>query len=93
MVNKTASEGKCGKIGYPAVERLIETEDFKDINEAFESAYEELIIIKKRKKGLKTQRDSKRIMRALELTMELLRELLAIKYRIIEEKKAKQPDL
>lgn len=80
---------KYGKIGYPAVEKLIETEDFKDINEAFEAAYEELIIIQKRKKGLKTQRDSKRIMRALELTMELLRELLAIKYRIIEEKKAK----
>lgn len=85
---------KYGQAGYPAVEKLIDTEDFNELNAAFESAYGELLDITKRKKGLKTQKEAKKAMRSLELTMELLRELLAIKYRLQETaaKKAKGRD-
>ena len=78
-------QAKYGQSGYPAVEKLIDTEDFSDLNDAFEVAYAELFDLSKRKKGMKTQRDTKKAMRSLELTMDLLRELLAIKYRLQEE--------
>ena len=80
-------EKKYGQAGYPAIEKLIDTEDFEEVNSAFEVAYAELLDISKKKKGLKTQRDAKKAMHSLELTMELLRELLAIKYRLQEQAK------
>lgn len=88
MSNRTKSHDNArryGQAGYPTVEKLIDTEDFDAINLAFEDAYAELHDISKRKKGLRTKRDVKRAMRALELTLELFRELLAIKYRLQEE--------
>jgi hypothetical protein len=85
MTKPTHGSNRYGQSGYPAVEKLIDTEDFTELNAAFEAAYADLFDISKRKKGLKTQRDAKKAMRSLELTMELLRELLAIKYRIQEE--------
>jgi predicted DNA-binding WGR domain protein len=74
-----------GRAGYPAVEKLIDTEDFDEINAAFEEAYTELFEMSKRKKGLKTQREARKAMKSLELTLDLLRELLAIKYKLQEE--------
>ena len=87
MPKKSQQEAqpKYGQAGYPMVEKLIDTEEFDEINEAFEAAYAELYDISKKKKGFKTQRDAKRAMRALELSLELFRELLAIKYRLQEE--------
>ena len=76
---------RYGQTGYPYVEKLIETEQFDDINRAFENAYADLYEISRRKKGFKTKKDVKKAMRALELTMDILRELLAIKYRLQEE--------
>lgn len=81
---------KYGQAGYPNVERLVDTEDFDEINEAFELAYADLHEISKKKKGFKTQRDIKRAMRALELTLGLFGELLAIKYKLQEEFAKKQ---
>ncbi len=78
-------EQKYGSAGYPVVERLIDTEDFNSINGAFERGYGELYELSRRKRSFKTQKDVKRAMRALELTLELFRELLAIKYRLQEE--------
>ena len=89
MTKPTSENSLYGQSGYPAVEKLIDTEDFTELNTTFEVAYGELMELSKRKKGLKTQRDAKRAMRSLELTMELLRELLAIKYRIQEEAEGK----
>ncbi|HPQ81301.1 MAG TPA: hypothetical protein PLZ86_06205 [bacterium] len=91
MTKPSTEKNRYGQSGYPAVEKLIDTEDFTELNSAFESAYGELMEISKRRKGLKTQRDAKRAMRSLELTMELLRELLAIKYRLQEEAEKKSP--
>lgn len=89
MTKPMSENSRYGQSGYPAVEKLIDTEDFTELNTVFEVAYGELMELSKRKKGLKTQRDAKRAMRSLELTMELLRELLAIKYRIQEEAEGK----
>jgi uncharacterized protein (DUF2267 family) len=79
------AEAQYGQAGYPAVERLIDTENFDDLNETFEAAYAELFQISKKRKGLKSRREAKKAMRALELTLDLFRELLAIKYRLQQE--------
>jgi hypothetical protein len=88
MVNSSRSQksqSPYGQAGYPAIEKLIDTEEFDDLNYAFEAAYAELFEISKKKKGLKTRREAKEAMRALELTLDLFRDLLAIKYRLQEE--------
>ncbi len=68
--------------GYPEIERLIDTEDFSDVNKQFQDAYDKLEEIAKHKRGLKKSREAKKAMKAIELTMELFRELLTIKYRL-----------
>jgi hypothetical protein len=75
---------KVVSAGYPAVERLIDTEDFTEINEAFGKAYEELEEIARKKRGLKKGRDAKKAARAIENVMALFKELLEIKYKIQE---------
>lgn len=85
MKNPPSQSQQYGQAGYPAIERLIDTEDFNEINTAFESAYGELMELSKRKKGLGTQKDAKKAMKSLELTLDLFRELLAIKYKLQEQ--------
>ena len=85
MAKRSAPDSQYGQAGYPAIEKLIDTEDFNELNAAFEVAYSDLMEISKSKKGLKTQKDAKKIMKSLELTLDLLRELLAIKYRLQEQ--------
>ena len=70
--------------GYPAVEKLIESEDFIEINKVFEKAYAELEELGKKKRGLKKGRDAKKAMLAIEHVMDLFKELLEIKYRLQE---------
>ncbi len=92
MPNKQKRPAKAPKppsAGYPEIEELIETEDFSEVNEKFQEAYNELEQISKKKKGLKKSKDSKQAMKAIELVMELFRELLTIKYRL--EELAKKP--
>jgi hypothetical protein len=93
MPKGNASENdKYGQTGYPAVEKLIDTENFDVVNGAFEDAYAALAEISKKKKGMKTQRDVKRAMKSLELTMDLFRELLSIKFRLQEEAAAREKE-
>ena len=47
------------------MEKLIDTENFDEVNGAFEDAYAQLAVIAKKKGGMKTQRDVKRAMKAL----------------------------
>lgn len=80
--------------GYPEIEHLIDTEDFAEINEIFKGAYEKLDEEAKHKRGLKKSRDARKAMKAVELVMDLFRELLTIKYRlqdIIAAQQAKNP--
>lgn len=76
--------------GYPAIEDLLDSEDFKGTNAAFEAAYRELEGIAKVKRGLKKSREAKKAMAAIELIMSLFKELLEIKYKIAQMLKRSQ---
>jgi hypothetical protein len=67
---------------FPEIEKLIESEDFDRINKSFTAAYEELEKLGKSKGGLGKSRDAKKAMRAIERVMDLLRELLKVKFQI-----------
>ncbi len=75
-------KGKKVTAGYPAIEALIDSEDFSLVNETFEAAYGELAEESKIKRGLRKSREAKKAMHAIELVMALLKELLEIKYKI-----------
>ena len=77
--------------GYPEIEHLVDTEDFDEVNEKFQEAYNELEAVAKQKRGLKKSREAKKAMKAIDLTMDLFRELLTIKYRLQEIVAAKEP--
>lgn len=72
-------------LGYPHVEKLIDSEDFNEVNRSFQKAYADLEKVSKAKGGLGKGREAKKAMRALEKCSELLKELLQIKYRLAEE--------
>lgn len=82
MVEKNGK--KVLSAGYPAVEKLIDSEDFTQINKAFEEAYAKLGEINRKKKGLKKGRDAQKAMQAIEHVMDLFKELLEVKYRLQE---------
>lgn len=69
---------------YPEITRLLETEDFEKVNQDFTKAYESLEKVSK-SKGLGKSSDAKRGMRAIERVMDLLRDLLRIKYQMGEK--------
>lgn len=79
--------------GYPEIEHLIDTEDFSEVNKQFQEAYDKLEEVAKHKRGLKKSREAKKAMKAIELTMDLFRELLTIKYRLqdMAQKQSKTP--
>ena len=70
-----------------AIEQLIDSEDFTDVNEEFERAYNELDEIARKKSGIGKGKDAKKAMKSLELVMDLLRDLLAVKYKLQENAK------
>lgn len=72
-------------LGYPHVEKLIDSEDFDRVNADFKKAYNELERQASDKGGMKTRKESKKGMHAIEKVSELLKELLQIKYRLKEE--------
>ncbi len=72
-------------LGYPHVEKLIDSEDFNQVNRIFKEAYEGLDKISKEKGGLRKSKEAKKAMQALEKASELLKELLKMKYRLQEE--------
>ncbi len=75
--------------GYPRIEKLIETENFDEVNKSFGAAYEELNKIAKAKRGLGQGKSAKKAMRSFELTMDLFKELLKLKYQIMDAGKEK----
>ncbi|MBI4126608.1 MAG: hypothetical protein HY465_03860 [Deltaproteobacteria bacterium] len=73
-----------GMTGYPEIERLIESEQFDDVNQVFAATHEELSKVATKKGGFKKSGEAKKAMRAIELVMQLFRELLTIKYQLKE---------
>ncbi len=68
---------------YPAIEKLIDSEDFDAINKNFGTAYEGLEKLAKQK-GLGSASDARKAMLALEKAMDLMAYLLKLKYQYLE---------
>ncbi|MBU4485230.1 hypothetical protein KKA47_07420 [bacterium] len=81
-------------IGYPKMEKLLDTEDFEKFNEIFGHVYDELSVVAKKKRGLKKGRDATKAMKSIDLMIKLVEELLQLKYKIstwwAEKQKEKQ---
>ncbi len=69
---------------FPEIERLLETEDFDKINKTLTTTYEELEKAMKGRGGIGKSRDAKKAMRAIERVMDLLKELLKVKYQLMD---------
>jgi hypothetical protein len=69
--------------GYPHIEALLESEDFATVNKSFADAYQ--LLEKKAQdkgQGLAGRKKIKQAMQAYELTVELIRQLVALKYEM-----------
>lgn len=80
------------KQGYPHIEKLIETEDFDAVNQSISSEYKSLsAILDDKTAGLKKHKEARKAMKAYELTTDLLKELLKLKFAMLgDEKKSKK---
>ena len=84
MSEKTKANTKAD-LGYPQIEKLLETENFEQINKSFAESYEKLEKIKSdRSGGLKKQKAAQKAMKAYEISTQLINELLQIKYQIVK---------
>ncbi|PIR20311.1 MAG: hypothetical protein COV45_07110 [Deltaproteobacteria bacterium CG11_big_fil_rev_8_21_14_0_20_47_16] len=80
LETRKGPQGDKLSAGYPAVEDLLDSENFESINKAFGEAYEQLAEIIKKKKGLKNVKEAKAAQKAIDIVMEAFKELLAVKY-------------
>lgn len=85
---EAATEGPLAS--YPEIEKLIDSENFDTVNKNFSKAYEALDKISREAGGLKKSKEAKRAMKSIERVMDLLRELLKLKYQLIEAQKQKK---
>ncbi|MBI4412426.1 MAG: hypothetical protein HY541_08085 [Deltaproteobacteria bacterium] len=91
MKEKAVSTMGAGKVplGYPTIEKLIETEDFSKVNQTVSACYDKLEkMLKGKSGGLSRQKGVRAALKAYDLTIDLLRDLLKIKYDIIKQKQA-----
>ncbi|OGQ21548.1 MAG: hypothetical protein A3I05_03345 [Deltaproteobacteria bacterium RIFCSPLOWO2_02_FULL_44_10] len=87
---KRSSSPSAESLGYPEIEALLDSENFNELNDVFSKVHDALDDISRKKRGLKKGRDAQKVMTALEMTMELFRELLSIKYTLQEKSKNKK---
>ena len=72
-------------IGYPVIEKLIETEDFKKVNKTISASYDALERMQKQKTGgLRKQKTIRQALKAYDLTIDLIRDLLKAKHEMIQ---------
>lgn len=84
---------KQAGLGYPLIEKLLETEDFDRINKSFSETYKKLEkIFQDNSQGLKRQKEARNAMTAYEYTTGLIRELLKVKYEILEQQKSQSKE-
>lgn len=77
---------------YPRIEALLDTEDFEPVNKSFTAAYGELEKIARQKAGLGKSKLAKKAMKAYQLVMDLLKELLKLKYQMMEAAKKQESE-
>ncbi len=81
---KKPSQPATSSMGYPRVEKLIDSEDFAETNQVFEETYKALEKEGRSKTGLKKGKEATRAKKAIERVTQLFRELLEVKYRLQE---------
>ncbi len=92
MADKQASKkSSTEKLGYPIMEGLIETEDFTKVNATMSACYDLLERQLKQKGGLAKQKKIRQSLQAYDLTIDLIRFLLKMKYDMAA-KEAKTKD-
>lgn len=71
---------------YPLIEKVIETEDFGEYSTSFNENYEALERLTSQKNlGVSKQNKARKIMKAYDLTVDLIRELLALKQDMVQK--------
>lgn len=90
MATKNNAAKKPDSLGYPLIEDLLENENFGRINKSFADGFNRLqTIFTDSSAGLKKQKEARKAMEAYELTTGLIRELLGLKYQIVEQQAKK----
>ncbi len=84
MATSSKNEESDSMVGYPRIERLIDTEEFDVVNKSFAASYGELEKVARQKAGLGKAKQAKKAMKSYELVMDLLKELLKLKYQMQE---------
>lgn len=80
-------------LGYPVIEKLIESEDFKTVNQSISNSYDTLErMLKNKAGGLKKQKAIRQALKAFDLTIDLIRTLLKTKYDMIADHNKKTPN-
>lgn len=78
-------------IGYPAIEALIQTGDFRLLNASFHEMYDKLEHVSITSKGFAKIGQAKKALDALELSVDLLRQLLQLKHQMASGRVASAP--
>ncbi len=82
------SQAEKTSLGYDHIEKLIETENFTNLNKSFAEAYHKLeLMFGDVAGGVKKQKEAEKAMKAYELTTDLLNYLLAVKKQVIQTNK------
>lgn len=77
-------------LGYPIIEKLVQTEDFSKVNESVSGCYDTLEkMLKNKTGGLKRQKGIRSALKAYDLTIDLIRELLKTKYDLMRQNQQK----
>ena len=74
-------------LGYPHLEKVIESDNFDDLNKTFIESYEKLEKISQSKGDVARKKAAKKAMRSLEITMDLLREFLKVKDELLRQQR------
>ncbi len=85
---KPVSKGtSSSNLGYPVIEKLIDTEDFSKVNQTVSACYDLLErMLKNKTGGLKKQKAIRASLKAYDLTIDLIRELLKTKYELVKKR-------
>jgi len=84
-------QSKPVSLGYPQIEKLIDSENFEALNKSFGEGYANLEkILGDSSVGVKKQKAAAKAMKAYELTTDLIKELLNIKYELRRLKKEQE---
>lgn len=65
---------------FPSIEKLLASEDFTPVNKSFSAIYKALETVSRGRGGMGKTAEARKAMKAIERVMDLLRDLLKLKY-------------